>query len=261
MRNAMTISAPSRHAPAAFLRSSISAFVDSALARGPRAVRSMIGEASYATLKAAIAPKPRGIMPVTPYASHTPVLVAIARLLPIRSILECGSGQYSTKLFLDRALFPHLRRLTSFEDDARWAERVRAEVGHDPRVKIIDTGGPVADAVSRLDVRGYDLIFIDDSCSVSARAQTIRAVATQQPPLACVVIHDFEVLQYRVAASPWKHRRRFDAFRPNTGLLWNDAPLDRAILDHFRGVVEDRANETNVQDGQMWADAAGSLSR
>jgi hypothetical protein len=76
-----------------------------------------------------------------------------------------------------------------------------------------------------------------------------------------VVIHDFEVLQYRVAASPWKHRRRFDAFRPNTGLLWNDAPLDRAILDHFRGVVEDRANETNVQDGQMWADAAGSLSR
>ena len=64
------------------------------------------------------------------WGSHRPALIALARFLPIHSVIEFGAGQYSTRLFLDRKHFPLLTSLTSFEHEKDWAEKVRTD---DPR--------------------------------------------------------------------------------------------------------------------------------
>ena len=54
--------------------------------------------------------------------------------MKVRSVLELGSGPFSTSLFLDRRVFPDLEKLTSYEDDLRWAALVAERVGTDPRL-------------------------------------------------------------------------------------------------------------------------------
>jgi hypothetical protein len=54
-----------------------------------------------------------------PYASHLGLLTRIGP--GITQVLELGAGQYSTPLFLDRAVYPDLKRLVSIEPDRKWA--------------------------------------------------------------------------------------------------------------------------------------------
>jgi hypothetical protein len=68
------------------------------------------------------------------WGSHRPALIALARFFPIRSVIEFGAGVYSTRLFLDRAHFPLLESLISFENEKSWVEKVRTD---DPRHTIL----------------------------------------------------------------------------------------------------------------------------
>jgi hypothetical protein len=59
------------------------------------------------------------------FATHIPILIGIARILPIRHVLELGCGTYSTLTFLNRTALPDLIGLDSLETDLAWAERLR----------------------------------------------------------------------------------------------------------------------------------------
>ena len=50
-------------------------------------------------------------------ATHLPVLELMKRVSNIRKILELGSGEYSTRKFLE---FPNLETLYSYEDNEEW---------------------------------------------------------------------------------------------------------------------------------------------
>lgn len=165
------------------------------------------------------------------YATHVPILIGLARLREIKSVLEFGCGYYSTLTFLNRAAFPHLERLQSVENDASWAETIHEAAKSDERWTLKLVRREIADAVP--DLEAFDLVLIDDSKTSAQRSATIRAVAGKQPQRPWIVIHDFEVEEYRRAAVGFKQRHTFKAYNPETGVLSNRVThwksLDRTI--------------------------------
>lgn len=168
-----------------------------------------------------------------PYATHIPVLLFSPTLRPIRHVVEFGCGRYSTMLFLNRSCFPDLETLDSYEDEPRWAEAIVADADSDCRLRMHVTPGAVAEAAKAVCCDDYDLVFIDDSTSVGARVKTISAVSAQRPARPLVLVHDFEMPEYRQAAAGFKNRFRFTALNPNTGLVWNSNQIERSRLARF----------------------------
>jgi len=164
------------------------------------------------------------------YATHIPILIGLSRLRKVRHVLEFGCGHYSTLTFLNASAFPHLERLHSVENDDSWATTIRKSA-KDDRWTLQLVNGEIADSVPNLE--SFDLILIDDSKTSVQRAKTIRAVARKQPQRPWIVIHDFEVEEYREAATGFKYRHRFRAYNPEAGVVGNQMAewktLDRII--------------------------------
>jgi len=167
------------------------------------------------------------------YATHIPILIGLARLREIRSVLEFGCGHYSTLTFLNTSAFPHLERVHSIENDDSWAATIQEAANSDTRWTLQLVNGEIADCIADLDLESFDLILIDDSKTSAQRAATIRAIAAKQPQHPWIAIHDFEVDEYRDAASTFKHRQRFRAYNPETGVVANRVAewktIDRVI--------------------------------
>jgi len=155
------------------------------------------------------------------YATHIPVLIGLAAIRPIRRVLEFGCGHYSTRTFLERSVFPHLKELQSIDNDPGWAETMRDTTKHDPRCSVTVVSGAMCDAVCKFDLEAFDLILVDDSTNAADRANTIRALAGFRPSNPWLVIHDYEVEEYRSASSGFKQRFTFKAYNPHTGLISN----------------------------------------
>ena len=161
-------------------------------------------------------------------------------------MLEFGCGYYSTLTFLNAAVFPHLKRLESVENDAVWAETVQETAKNDSRWKLNLVEGEISESVSSLHLEAFDLILIDDSQTSEQRVCTIRQVSKQMPHRPWILIHDFEVEDYRRAASGFRQAHRFKAYNPNTGFLWNNTThahrakaIDRIIKANARTLKPD----------------------
>lgn len=167
------------------------------------------------------------------YATHIPILIGLARLREIRHVLEFGCGSYSTLTFLNRSAFPHLERLHSVENDDAWAQTIQEAAQDDPRWSLQPINREISESIAALDLESFDLILIDDSKTSTERAATIRTIARKQPQRPWIVIHDFEVDEYRRAASGFKHQHRFRAYNPETGVVANRIsewkPIDRVV--------------------------------
>jgi len=178
------------------------------------------------------------------YATHIPILIGLGKIRAIRSVLEFGCGRYSTLTFLNRTTFPQLERLHSVENDEAWAVTI-----HDDRWSLELVNGEIADAVADLDLESFDLILIDDSKTSAQRAATIRAVARQQPQRPWIVIHDFEVDEYRKAAADFKYCHRFRAYNPETGVV---AKGDLKRIDR---VIRSKAKVFEPDAIERWVDS------
>jgi len=185
-----------------------------------------------------------------PFATHLPVLIGLARLRKIRRILEFGSGRYSTLAFLNRAAFPDLEALESYENNAEWHEKVAQLAGGDSRLKLTYVKGFIHEAIDARKLPTYDLIFIDDSINRRQRAATIGIVAAARPAL--VAIHDFENFAYRYGVKGFSRVYRFTAFLPNTGVAWNDETLTLAELQALNDLIS-KNRQLAPQDLNAWA--------
>jgi Methyltransferase domain len=177
------------------------------------------------------------------YATHIPILIGLARLHEIRSVLEFGCGHYSTLTFLNRLAFPHLERLHSIENDDAWAATIQEAAKHDDRWSLRLVNGEISESARNLDLESFDLILIDDSKTSAQRAATIRSIAAKKPQHPWIVIHDFEINEYRTAASTFKHRHRFRAYNPETGVVGNRVDewkkMDRIIKSKAKSLEPD----------------------
>jgi precorrin-6B methylase 2 len=175
------------------------------------------------------------------YATHIPILIGLARLRAIRRVLEFGCGHYSTLTFLNASAFPDLERLHSIENDDAWATTIQEAAKDDPRWALQLVSGEICESIP--DLESFDLILIDDSKTSAQRAATIRAVSAKQPQHPWIVIHDFEVDEYRDAASVFKHRHRFRAYNPETGVIANSSldlrGLNRSLKQNAKSLDPD----------------------
>lgn len=181
--------------------------------------------------KAVLQPATRIVFPPTPrakndYATHVPVLIGLAGLRRIERVLELGCGNYSTQTFLNRSVFPDLKELLSLETDPLWARTMRTNVAADPRCRIAFSSGAVADALASIDLDYFDLILVDDSTTSEQRSATIRTLSALQPQAPWLLIHDYEIPEYRRAAAAFSHKFTFNAYNPQSGLVFNS--IDRS---------------------------------
>lgn len=187
------------------------------------------------------------------YATHVPVLVGLARLLRIKCVLEFGSGRYSTMAFLDRNVFPQLEILHSVEDDEVWRDEVLNLTGGDPRLCVELVGTPHETAV-RVSPEKYDLILIDDSRSVENRVRTIQSLMSKKTQPALLVIHDFEIPDYRSAAKMRGfHSFRFRALLPETGVLFAGSRLNFRELRSLESLIRKWTPYVDPGDHKGWA--------
>lgn len=184
------------------------------------------------------------------YATHVPVLIGLAAIRPIERVLEFGCGHYSTKTFLNRSVFKALKNLQSVENDAGWAETMREAVKDDVRSVVTLVSGAMSDAVRTFDLETFDLILVDDSTSAEQRAATIRALSRLQPINPWLVIHDYEIEQYRHASSAFKQRFIFKAYNPQTGVVSNSGFTSALKTLHRR--LKDNSARLAPDDVESW---------
>ena len=186
------------------------------------------------------------------YATHLPVLIGVAGIRKVERVLELGCGNYSTKTFLNRAAFPHLKELRSVENDPLWARTMRLGVAGDSRCTITFTSGSIADAISTINLEEFDLIFVDDSTSAEQRVATITALSALHPQNPWTVIHDYEVAEYQRAATRFSHRFIFDAYNPATGVVFNFRNERQTDLKHLKQRLNTHRSRLEPDDIDGW---------
>jgi len=120
-------------------------------------------------------------------ASHVPVLVYLAKQYDFKNVLEIGSGELSTSLFLDKGIFKKLESLTSVEEDSEWLQKMQQLHKDDIRLNIIDK--------VPANLYPYDLIFIDGPQNEDRRIKMIKYFTRDALP-SLLVIHDMENRRY-----------------------------------------------------------------
>jgi hypothetical protein len=162
------------------------------------------------------------------YGSHVGALKAVAKLTPVRTAVEFGSGRFSTPTFLNREHFPDLTALVSLETDREWGEDTRAR---NPDPRLVLRYCPIAD-IHAAEVPDADLVMIDcdhhtsNKFDYSARVKLIERYAAD--PRAVVVVHDsnFTGINPAVQAAPFKYKRTYvPPFGPHTAILSNAVDL------------------------------------
>lgn len=190
-----------------------------------------------------------------PYSTHLPILIGIARLTKVQRVLELGSGEYSSLIFLNLSVFPDLVTIDSFENDRAWADKIADLTKDDSRIHLQFVDKPMSTVVTNLNLNNYDVVFIDDSITGDQRAATIREVSRRCHTSTIVIIHDFEYPDYRRASRPFLHRFAFTAFNPNTGLLWNEASIKKKHLRELNRLIQRNSNYLQPEDCAGWLQA------
>lgn len=170
------------------------------------------------------------------YGSHVPVLRDLAKVKPIRVVVEYGSGRHSTPLFLNREVYPNLERLVSVECNHEWAEDTRQR-NQDGRLEMVLC--PIADT-AEYPAPAADLVFIDcdtvngDKHDFSMRTKLIEKYASDQQ--AMIVVHDanFTSIRPAIEAAPYRYKIvHYPESGPHTAVLSN--AVDVRTLFGVRG--------------------------
>jgi hypothetical protein len=187
------------------------------------------------------------------FATHIPILIGIARILPIRHVLELGCGTYSTLTFLNRTALPDLIGLDSLETDLAWAERLSEATADDPRISIQVVQHPIESSLQDLRLGEYDLILVDHAVTRDTRAATISSLTKMSFGSALVILHDYEIPQYRSASRGFHHRFEFAALTPATAVAWDLAPISRSELRLLARVIRKHASNHAPEDACSWS--------
>lgn len=145
------------------------------------------------------------------YASHMPILIGIASKTRIRRILEFGSGEFSTNLFLNLEAFPDLVELISVESANHWIRRFNT----------VDDVRFIITAEEPPDLSRFDLIFVD-SPSTEERKATLRQLAAQPQLTGFIVLHDSENPAYEPEFALFPHHFDISAYEPATTVIWHE---------------------------------------
>lgn len=186
-----------------------------------------------------------------PYSTHIPVIIGVSNLIETKSVLELGSGIYSTGTFLNEQVFPDVEKLVSYEDDEIWAKEIMDTFSKDRRLQLNFVKYPIYKILENVDIEPFDLILVDDSRTVSERTRTITELCSKKQSDSILLIHDFEIEEYRKAAKSFKHYFTFSLFTPCTGVLWNKNLKNKDLFRIFK-LIEKNKNDLKTTDIEGW---------
>jgi hypothetical protein len=189
-----------------------------------------------------------------PYATHVPVLVGVAAACRAESVVEFGSGTFSTMSFLDQKAFPSIRRVDSYENNQEWFDRVRQNLPSRERINLHLVEGEMYKAVRGAQPSTADMIFLDDSPSDRTRVPTVREVARSCGEKPVVVMHDHELWRLRLATRDFEHRISIDALNPQCCVMWNGHQERTVKLQRVRDIIRKFAASIPLTDVRAWAD-------
>jgi len=150
----------------------------------------------------------------SPFATHINLLRALGP--GIKTVLELGTGEYSTGMFTDRRYYPDLQELISVESDKHWADT--AQRG-DRRQKVAFVPEPIESFLAQIPLEKVDLILCDNSASGERRCATLKWLS-EHVGRSLVVAHDYDVPSYAEACRGFDHVFVDDRQSPHTALLW-----------------------------------------
>lgn len=196
-----------------------------------------------------------GIVPRSeqPYATHIPILIGVAAAYLPQRVVEFGSGNFSTMMFLDTNVFPSVRRVESYENNRDWLQRIEGKIAGDPRAACYFCEGRMKDAVSSEKLAAADLIFVDDSMSGWERAYTVKEVARTCSEHPITIVHDYDLPGIRMACRKFEHRFAFTQFTPQTCAVWNGSPQRKRIFETVARRLDENAQRLGVADARRWA--------
>jgi hypothetical protein len=167
-------------------------------------------------------------------------------------VVEFGCGLYSTSTFLNRNIFPNLTELLSFENDLRWLESIAALASKDPRLHVISVEGAIHAAARGVPLTGFDLLFVDDSTCTEDRCKTIGIVSASVGSGTAMLIHDFEVRDYRRALPRGIQVFVFDALMPLTAACWKGRMIDPRRLHATNERIKQLACRIAPEAADAW---------
>jgi hypothetical protein len=187
-----------------------------------------------------------------PYATHVPILVGVAAAFRPESLIEFGAGTFSTLSFVDDVAFPSLQRVESYENNRNWFEQVREKIPSNSRIHLQFVEGDMYRAVRNANTFGAAMIFIDDSPTAKERASTVDEVARQCGTRPVVVLHDYDLWRLRLATRKFENRISFDAFNPQSCVMWHGHPERRPALENVKRIIHRHATVVPLTDIRAW---------
>ena len=187
-----------------------------------------------------------------PFATHIPVIIGLSQIFTIRNVLELGCGEYSTMTFLNKSVFPDLEKLDSFETDSEWFDKISTMSYKDSRLDLRLVREPLNQSLENVRWNQYDLIFVDDSTNATARSATIEKVVQNCSPRSLILVHDYEVHEYQIAAKYIPFKFVFTALNPNTGLVRKTKIGDFRRLKDVNNIIKDNVKNISLDDVQRW---------
>ena len=186
------------------------------------------------------------------YATHIPILIGVAAAIRPRFLVEFGSGMHSTLSFLDRAVFPSLQKIDSYENNREWHEQISKSLPADERIKLHLVDGPMHNIVANAQTSDAEIIFVDDSPSAAERVHTVNEVARHCGKNPLVILHDYELWELRIATRRFSNRMAFDAFNPQCGVMWHGNSSPRRSLDQVKTIIARFSNQIPLKDVAGW---------
>ena len=190
-----------------------------------------------------------------PYATHVPILVGIAAAFEPQSVIEFGSGTFSTLAFSNEMAFPTIRRVDSYENNQEWFNQVRKELSPDARVHLHLVEEKMHNAVGAANTTNADLIFIDDSPTALARVPTVKEVARQCGVRPIVILHDNDLWRLRLASRAFEHHVSFNAFNPQCSVMWHGHPERIPVVQRVGQIIRQYSASTPVTNIEAWTQA------
>ena len=172
----------------------------------------------------------------------------------IAKVLEFGAGLYSTLTFLDRRAFPGVTSVSTIESDLDWISKIKVAAKDDPRLSLRYVPEPIESILPELDLTEYDFVLVDSSTQAERRAALIRQLSLYSTIMGLIVIHDFEIELYRLAAKGFANRVDYCALNPCTGVLWHaKRDVEKKTLKGIRSIISRHANVLAPDDVDSWA--------
>lgn len=178
-----------------------------------------------------------------PFRTHIPILKELNKKFKFKNILELGSGNYSTRLFLNKKIFSSLENLVTIEDSYIWYKKTKNKFKN-KKLKIVFSK-KISETIKNISIRKYDLIFIDNSMISDEREKTIKNLCSRKLSNQIIIIHDYEYYPYRFASKKIKYKYRFTCLTPNTGILSNNF-LNKKYLNNLNNKIKNNNNAKDV---------------